>query len=738
MSNDFYNVTGAPSQGSKLTSPAIRAEFAAIAAGMDKLPSLSGHDLEIIQVKVGGTGLQSLTFSAALLAASLAGPINFGGAVTGITDLTTTGNTILGNAVGDTLNVASGSLQVSAAGNVGIGAAPTTKLDIGTTSDASNTVTVRAQAVGLASMRLNVNTFGVLSLVANNSGSPDASGVPTGALGVATGQAVPIVFATSGMERMRLPAGGGLIVGGTTSPLAAAGRGLISIIGTSTAFIDLDVGGTSYGYFGAGVTNAEVGATGYLDFATNGAERMRIDTSGNVGIGGTPSSKLTVWTGGGAEALRLIGTDSFLSFYNTANSTRDGYIAAGAGGLDIAAEAGGVLRFLTSGAERLRIDSSGRVGIGKTPVYGLDVSGSVNAPNYLIGSEATSSAGTFGFTNSNGPAIQAWGSATANPGALVFNTAGSEKARFDSSGNFILGSTGATGKLDIVGGGSNTYAVVRVSAGAIAGVRLAGNGNGVGSGSFDLQQDGSSNVDIVQRSAARMSFYTSALERMRIDASGNVGVGMTPLGDTAGYGGPAFEVGGAVYARQSTDNTKYLSLGTSGGASYIEANGTGQTLIFYVASAERLRITNAGALTAADASGLANLNASNLASGTVAAGRISGAVAYDISAATVNTKAVGYRGLPAASVTTGAFGAADAGKCVYATGGVTVPNSTMAAEDVVVIQNVSGVAQTITASVGTLRWTATGGTGNRTLAAYGRCAIVFQSGTSAFISGDLT
>jgi len=56
----------------------------------------------------------------------------------------------------------------------------------------------------------------------------------------------------------------------------------------------------------------------------------------------------------------------------------------------------------------------------------------------------------------------------------------------------------------------------------------------------------------------------------------------------------------------------------------------------------------------------------------------------------------------------------------------------------VVVQNTTNVTRTLTASIGTLRWTATGGTGSRTLGAYGRCAIIFESGTSAYISGDLT
>lgn len=96
---------------------------------------------------------------------------------------------------------------------------------------------------------------------------------------------------------------------------------------------------------------------------------------------------------------------------------------------------------------------------------------------------------------------------------------------------------------------------------------------------------------------------------------------------------------------------------------------------------------------------------------------------------------LGYRGLPAASVTTGAFVAADAGKCVNASGGVTVPNNTMAAGDVVVIDNQSGAPITITATITTLTLAGSASTGNRTLAANGIATIKFRSATSALISG---
>jgi hypothetical protein len=103
--------------------------------------------------------------------------------------------------------------------------------------------------------------------------------------------------------------------------------------------------------------------------------------------------------------------------------------------------------------------------------------------------------------------------------------------------------------------------------------------------------------------------------------------------------------------------------------------------------------------------------------------------------ATDGTYELGYKGLPPASVTTGAFAASDRGKCVYATAGVTVPDATMAANDVVTIINTTAGAITITATVTTLRQIGTGLTGNRTLGAYGIASVVFASGTSAYING---
>lgn len=120
MTNPYYNPSGAPGTRAKLSSSPIRAELAAVGTGFDKLaPTLTANAL--LHVNAAGTqqvANANITVSAA-------------GALAGITDLTTTGNTVLGNASTDTLNVGNGGLIKDSAGNVGIGTdAPSAKLTV--------------------------------------------------------------------------------------------------------------------------------------------------------------------------------------------------------------------------------------------------------------------------------------------------------------------------------------------------------------------------------------------------------------------------------------------------------------------------------------------------------------------------------------------------------------------------------------------------------------------------------
>jgi hypothetical protein len=86
-------------------------------------------------------------------------------------------------------------------------------------------------------------------------------------------------------------------VGINGSPNNYAGYGNITLNGTSGGIFDLGVNGTRTGTLLALVTETRLSSITNipLTFSTNNAERMRIDSSGNLGIGtSSPTAKLNV------------------------------------------------------------------------------------------------------------------------------------------------------------------------------------------------------------------------------------------------------------------------------------------------------------------------------------------------------------------------------------------------------------------------------------------------------------
>jgi hypothetical protein len=126
--------------------------------------------------------------------------------------LTTTGNTILGDATTDTLTVGVTGIVKDASGNVGIGtASPSAKLQLDTTSDTIFRMNTGGTNIGY----LEAYTGGATPLFAMYS-------VPSNG---------NMTFGTNNTERMRIDSSGDLLVGTTSS----TGRLTIKGVGTSSA-----------------------------------------------------------------------------------------------------------------------------------------------------------------------------------------------------------------------------------------------------------------------------------------------------------------------------------------------------------------------------------------------------------------------------------------------------------------------------------------------------------------------
>ena len=232
---------------------------------------------------------------------------------------------------------------------------------------------------------------------------------------------------------------------------------------------------------------------------------MRIDNSGNVGIGISSVQTQGALTGNLLEIHEPsfgsgVGGTLVLSSDNTANGRHGGRIIGRArsyvhSSIDFQADSGmangGLLKFstLTAGSattdnptERMRIDSSGNVGIGTTsPDSKLHIVDALGGGQLLVATSEADNAekyGTFGtqhYDVDQEPvlAIAAQSSSSENNvligGALgEFNaatsikfftaanattTTGSERMRIDASGNVGIGTSSPSHKLDIVGGG---------------------------------------------------------------------------------------------------------------------------------------------------------------------------------------------------------------------------------------------------------------------------------------------
>jgi hypothetical protein len=311
------------------------------------------------------------------------------------------------------------------------------------------------------------------------------------------------------------------------------------------------------------VLNAKGGGTkGTLVFQTDTTERMRIDASGNVGIGtSTTTYALNVFPATNGTIINA-GNGGFISSFNgtlylggSASVSSAGVWTARSSGASIfGLENGGVSTFysntgLTNGntfspTERMRLTAAGELLIGKTSSAGkaLELYQASNAALRIQNS-------TTGVAGSDGFLLEQAGLDTLivnyEAGALAFYTSGTERMRISSNGNVGIGTTSSSWPLTVSGAGDTQ--IFLTSTGTNASGQFIANGNGAGSfPGYNLYQSGTNYWTMQMRGDTNLYLTRQA-------GSGNV---IIPAGSIMnGSGNPILRQTGSVLQVVSTNNT---------------------------------------------------------------------------------------------------------------------------------------------------------------------------------------
>ena len=144
-------------------------------------------------------------------------------------------------------------------------------------------------------------------------------------------------------------------------------------------------------------------------------------------------------------------------------SSEGGFLRLHAGNVS-----GGAVVINTAGSERMRIDSSGNVGIAtSSPANKLHVSGNV----YIAGANTFTDSTSGYFFGGNGSFTNGvYGVGTNN---MAFNVNGSERMRIDSSGNVDVN----TGRIKVINSGTDAYFYEGVRSGGNTTLRMYDNNN---------------------------------------------------------------------------------------------------------------------------------------------------------------------------------------------------------------------------------------------------------------------
>lgn len=381
----------------KCTSHSAAADTFTCTRGQDGTTARAFSANDLFELRVTKATLDTLRDVASQTSGTLNGVIIGGGTPAAITGTTITANTgfsgALNGTVGATTPATGAFTTLTATGNVTLG-------------DASgDSVTINASTVGCANgLNFDSNTF-VIDATNNRVGIGTSS--PAYALDASVDTGTTVV-----------------------------GNGTVARFVSSTtdgdANIRLGSGSNSTVRFGANGTAAYI--------YTNGAERVRIDSSGNVGIGtSSPNQKLHVFGNAVDTAAKITknGTDSIMAGVDS-----EAYLAAGGA---IALRTGG----FTSAYDKAKLDASGNflVGVSSATTNGGKIETS-NGVTFPVTQSACSNANTLDDYEEG-----TWSAADNSADGLTLTLSG---CKYQKVGNRVT----IAGKITYPAGGTGIPALV--------------------------------------------------------------------------------------------------------------------------------------------------------------------------------------------------------------------------------------------------------------------------------------
>jgi hypothetical protein len=367
--------------------------------------------------------------------------------------------------------------------------------------------------------------------------STSLANVPLNIRAKGTGE---IAFHQTSGEKVRIDSSGRVGIG-TSSPtqlLSLAGTSAnILLAGTSNSYTTYNIGASNVGYvgdanwiFAGSSSDFGIRATSNLVFGIGATERLRIDSSGRVGIGtSSPGTTLEVSAGGGSSpSLTGTGGNFAITQPGLVTSLEFGGYGSAPYGLWLQT------KNKTGGSFPLILNPlGGAVGIGtSSPGTALEVNGAAKA-SYSIASGglsafASSSGGLYTYFSSGASVIQSAADNSGTAAPLLF-VSGSERLRIDSSGRVGIGTSSPSHAIHVSGANAVTSSIqLTTTANSDAAIRST---TALGSFAFGTGIGSATNCWNVYD-------INATTERLRIDSSGRVGIGTSSPNTTLHvYGG---------------------------------------------------------------------------------------------------------------------------------------------------------------------------------------------------------